>query len=190
MAICGHSEPFSQTWPTSGMTRDGSAYELPTLELLTSDSASLSSHSLLGTPMASTNAIIYRDRGRGFLGDDVVKLIPATSPLSVAAVSVAEGEPLLQSDPLAPPKHYPTMWGPYAHAVITWENIIGEKAPPPTTQGADGRHRLNPELPRWMMGFPPGWLDGLTPAQQLKAVGNAVCQQQAELALRILLGDS
>ena len=39
-------------------------------------------------------------------------------------------------------------------------------------------------------GFPPGWLDGLTPAQQLKAAGNAVCQQQAELALRILLGDS
>lgn len=28
--ICGHSELFSETWPTSGMTRGGSAYELPT----------------------------------------------------------------------------------------------------------------------------------------------------------------
>ena len=44
--------------------------------------------------------------------------------------------------------------------------------------------------PTVVKGFPPGWLDGLTPAQQLKAAGNAVCQQQAELALRILLGDS
>lgn len=109
-------------------------------------------------------------------------------PLSVAAVSVAEGEPLLQSDPLAPPKHYPSVWGPYAQAIQTWENITGEEAPAPTTQDANGRHRLNPELPRWMMGFPPGWLDGLTQAQKLKAAGNAVCQQQAELALRIMLG--
>lgn len=30
--LCGHSEPFSQTWPTSGMTRGGWAFELPTWE--------------------------------------------------------------------------------------------------------------------------------------------------------------
>jgi hypothetical protein len=27
-----HSEPYSETWPTSGMTRNGQAYELPTPE--------------------------------------------------------------------------------------------------------------------------------------------------------------
>ncbi len=80
-------------------------------------------------------------------------------------------------------------WGPYAAAVARWGTVIGEPAPAPTVE-RNGKPRLNPDLPRWMMGFPPGWLDGLTPAQQLKAVGNAVCQQQAELALRILLGDS
>ena len=80
-------------------------------------------------------------------------------------------------------------YGQYAPAIQRWEHTIGEAAPPPTIQGRTGP-RLNPDLPRWMMGFPPGWLDGLTPAQQLKAAGNAVCQQQAELALRILLGDT
>ena len=80
-------------------------------------------------------------------------------------------------------------YGQYAPAIARWEQTIGEPAPPPTIQGRTGP-RLNPDLPRWMMGFPPGWLDGLTPAQQLKAAGNAVCQQQAELALRILLGDT
>ena len=80
-------------------------------------------------------------------------------------------------------------YGQYAPAIARWEHVLGEPAPPPTIQGAKGP-RLNPDLTRWMMGFPPGWLDGLTPTQQLKAAGNAVCQQQAELALRILLGDS
>ena len=28
--LCGHSEPFSETWPTSGTTRNGQAFELPT----------------------------------------------------------------------------------------------------------------------------------------------------------------
>ena len=80
-------------------------------------------------------------------------------------------------------------YGQYGPAITRWEQVIGEPAPPPTIQGKNGP-RLNPDLPRWMMGFPPGWLDGLTPSQQLKAAGNAVCQQQAELALRILLGDA
>ncbi len=49
-ALCGHSAPYSETWPTSGMTRDGMAYELPTLGHHTDDSAS----SLLPTPEANT----------------------------------------------------------------------------------------------------------------------------------------
>src|SRR5690625_1855509 len=50
-ALCGHSALYSQTWPTSGMTRRGQAYELPTWEPPTDDSASLSSPGpLMGTP--------------------------------------------------------------------------------------------------------------------------------------------
>ena len=48
--LCGHLEPFSQTWPTSGMTRRGVAYELPTSVPLTADTASSSSPGLLPTP--------------------------------------------------------------------------------------------------------------------------------------------
>ncbi|MBP2330633.1 hypothetical protein JOF56_011018 [Kibdelosporangium banguiense] len=47
--VCGHWEPFSRTWPTSGMTRHGVAYVLPTWEPRTPDSES---SSLLPTPTA------------------------------------------------------------------------------------------------------------------------------------------
>jgi DNA (cytosine-5)-methyltransferase 1 len=40
-----------------------------------------------------------------------------------------------------------------------------------------------------MMGLPEGWITGvgLTRNDELKAAGNGVCPQQAELALRELL---
>jgi hypothetical protein len=49
--ICGHSERFSETWPSSGMTQGGSAYALPTLVHRTADSGC--SSLLLPTPDAS-----------------------------------------------------------------------------------------------------------------------------------------
>jgi hypothetical protein len=48
--VCGHWEPYSQTWPTSGMTRHGVAYVLPTWEPRIPDSGS---SSLLPTPVAA-----------------------------------------------------------------------------------------------------------------------------------------
>ena len=47
--LCGHSVPYSETWPPSGMTHAGVAYELATWEHRTSGSGSLS---LLPTPTA------------------------------------------------------------------------------------------------------------------------------------------
>jgi hypothetical protein len=48
-----HSEPFSATWPTSGMTRSGAAFELPTPALPTDDSGCSSlTDVLLPTPAA------------------------------------------------------------------------------------------------------------------------------------------
>jgi site-specific DNA-cytosine methylase len=44
--LCGHSEPFSQTWPNWGTTRAGTAYAQPTWEHLTADSGSSSSPGL------------------------------------------------------------------------------------------------------------------------------------------------
>ena len=56
--LCGHLEPFSETWPTSGMMRDGRVYGLPMREHLTTVSGSL----LLRSPKAS-------EGGGGALGE-------------------------------------------------------------------------------------------------------------------------
>lgn len=48
--LCGHSEPYSPTWPTSGTTRHGVAYPLPPWEPRTPATAS---SSLLPTPQAN-----------------------------------------------------------------------------------------------------------------------------------------
>jgi hypothetical protein len=37
-----------------------------------------------------------------------------------------------------------------------------------------------------MMGLPSGWVEGLSRREALRAIGNAVCPQQALLALRLL----
>ena len=47
--LCGHSVPYSETWPTSGTTRRGLAYPLPTPVPRTAGSAS-SSWRVMPTP--------------------------------------------------------------------------------------------------------------------------------------------
>jgi DNA (cytosine-5)-methyltransferase 1 len=85
-------------------------------------------------------------------------------------------------------------WGKFEPAIRRWEQIIDRPAPTPTKpDGKDGNHRLSAEFTEWMMGLPAGWITdpeiGLTRNEQLKACGNGVVPQQAELALRILLQD-
>lgn len=52
VALCGHSEPYSEIWPTCGMTRAGAAYELPTLGPHIPATAFSSPPGLLPTPEA------------------------------------------------------------------------------------------------------------------------------------------
>jgi len=85
-------------------------------------------------------------------------------------------------------------WGKFEPAIRRWEQTIDRPAPAPTKpDGKDGNHRLSAEFTEWMMGLPAGWITdpeiGLTRNEQLKACGNGVVPQQAELALRILLQD-
>ena len=56
--IFGHTDVYSETWPTAGMARNGVAYTLPTWEPPTSGSASSSSPpgEMLRTPVASEAA--------------------------------------------------------------------------------------------------------------------------------------
>lgn len=83
-----------------------------------------------------------------------------------------------------------TNWGKFEPAIRRWEEVIGRPAPAPTKpDGKDGAHRLSSAFTEWMMGVPEGWITdcGLTRNEELKACGNGVVPQQAELALRYLL---
>jgi hypothetical protein len=83
-----------------------------------------------------------------------------------------------------------TDWGKFEPAIRRWEETLGRPAPAPTKpDGKDGAHRLSADFTEWMMGVPEGWITdcGLTRNESLKACGNGVVPQQAELALRVLL---
>jgi hypothetical protein len=87
----------------------------------------------------------------------------------------------------------PTSWGKFEPAIRRWEQVLGRPAPAPTKpDGKDDAHRLSSKFTEWMMGLPDGWITdaGLTRNEELKACGNGVVPQQAELALRLLLGES
>jgi hypothetical protein len=80
-------------------------------------------------------------------------------------------------------------WGKFEPAIKRWEAIIGRPAPEPTKpDGKDGNHRLSSKFTEWMMGLPDGWITdiGLKRNDELKACGNGVVPQQAELALSLL----
>lgn len=83
-------------------------------------------------------------------------------------------------------------WGPYEPAIRRWETLT-RPAPAPTEQGDKGKPRLTTAFAEWMMGLPAGHVTspeiGLSRADQLKAIGNGVCPQQAMLALEILTRD-
>ena len=81
--LYGHLAPYSETWPTSGTTHDGSAFPLPTSALRTPGSASSSSPgALFRTPLASDsirgNEPIERVRARRgtiTLGHQIAELV-------------------------------------------------------------------------------------------------------------------
>ncbi|MDH6283136.1 DNA (cytosine-5-)-methyltransferase [Prescottella agglutinans] len=81
-------------------------------------------------------------------------------------------------------------WGAYAPAVRRWERLT-RPAPAPTEPNKNNRPRLSAPFAEWMMGLPDGWVTdpaiGISRGDQLKAVGNGVCPQQAVAAIRILL---
>jgi hypothetical protein len=82
-----------------------------------------------------------------------------------------------------------TNWGKFEPAIRRWEAIIGRPAPEPTKpDGKEGNHRLSSKFTEWMMGLPEGWITdiGLKRNDELKACGNGVVPQQAELALSLL----
>jgi DNA (cytosine-5)-methyltransferase 1 len=67
-------------------------------------------------------------------------------------------------------------WGEFAPAIRRWEHVLGRPAPAPTVDG-----RLSADFVEWHMGFPEGWTDILTRTERLKALGNAVVPQCADV---------
>lgn len=85
--LYGHLAPYSETWPTSGMTHDGSAYPLPSSVRPIPGSASSSSPAaLFRTPLASDSARggesleqVRARRGTIALSHQVIELVAKRS---------------------------------------------------------------------------------------------------------------
>lgn len=87
--LSGRSAPYSETWPTSGMTRGGSAYPLPSSVLRIPGSGSSSSRAapiLFRTPLAS-------DASRGGESLDQVRARRGTIALSHQIIDLALNGP-------------------------------------------------------------------------------------------------
>jgi len=206
--LCEHWELFSETWPTSGTMRNGKVYELPTQALHITDSE-FSSLPHLPTPVASegTKAATTQgsarrlETGQVFLTNvihDVAvqngnrvplgNLLPTTTASDwKGANHSGSGSASSRGIATAVEK---TLWGKFEPAIRRWEHALGRPAPLPTNpDGTDGAHRLSSKFTEWMMGLPEGWITGvgLTRNEELKACGNGVVPQQAEMALRSLL---
>lgn len=85
-----------------------------------------------------------------------------------------------------------TNWGKFEPAIRRWEALTRPAPAPTNPDGKDGNHRLSSKFTEWMMGLPDGWVTGhgLRRNDELKMCGNGVVPQQAELALRLLLGQA
>jgi len=79
-------------------------------------------------------------------------------------------------------------WQKYENGIRRWETVTGNSAPHPL-ENIDDELRLSTKFSEWLMGLKPGWVTGhgLLRKDELKACGNGVVPQQAELALRLLL---
>jgi DNA (cytosine-5)-methyltransferase 1 len=78
-------------------------------------------------------------------------------------------------------------WAGYTPAVRRWEALTRPAPAPTRPDGKNDRHRMSPQLPEWMMGYPLGWVtDILEREPAIKACGNGVVPQQGFYALSIL----
>lgn len=198
--LCEHWGLFSATWPTSGTMQNGQAYELPMQAHHTTDSESSS----LPTPTVSdqyTANLASTQQKEGSMHSVTLAQVvnrpdllptPQTGDGLKGMTSspehrIATGHQVMMSN-WAP--QLVSSWGKFEPAIRRWESVLGRPAPAPTNpDGKDGNHRLSSKFTEWMMGLPDGWITdaGLTRNEELKACGNGVVPQQAELALRQLL---
>ena len=179
--IYGRSGAYVETWPKSGMTRGGRLYELPPLvppttgrECSSSQPPQPPNERYLPTPNA-------RDGGGGGAQHPDIRRAGGHQ-VCLTDVAIELGELGAGS----------RNFGRYSTAARGWESIT-RPAPPPTQLSRKGKPQLAAPFSEWVMGLPEGWITseeiGLTRNQQLRAAGNGVVPQQAEAALKLLIGE-
>lgn len=157
-------EIFSDTWPRSGMTRNGIAYRRAPLVLLTNGTAS---GSLLPTPEASnTKAIALRSAGRS-PRDFLAPLPTPQARDATAGPRQPDGKRGISLVEIAAGTKWPTP-RPCSGNTSSGMNRaefyrrMGFEKSSETKGGAvespDGG-ALNPTWVEWLMGFPLGWTD-------------------------------
>jgi len=200
--LCEHWELFSETWQPSGWMQNGQVFELPMQERHTTDSE-FSSLPTLPTTRAQhgedrNNKIYARDpkQPQNLENALAVTVLPTPTTRDYKDGSQPhERDGVVQTDTVARAvfnsgEVSATNWGKFEPAIRRWEEVLGRPAPAPTkADGKDGAHRLSSSFTEFMMGLPLGWVTdcGLSRNDELKACGNGVVPQQAELALRVLL---
>ena len=204
--FCEHLDVFSETFPISGMTRNGMAYELPTSERHT-DGSGYSSLPVLPTPAVNDMGKAYtpdewddwtdkmkakHGNGNGHgksLEIEAARLLP--TPRADEPGRTSEGYGLSLNEAVGVGNGRIQRFGQYAAAIARWEHVLGRPAPAPTEPTVrNGAHRLSPRFTEWMMGLPDGWITdapGITRNEALKACGNGVVPQQAAAAISHLL---
>ena len=138
--------------------------------------------------------------GDGGGGDPRLTLMPTPRVSSGNGVSereLREGNPKVRLETsvalLPTAKASDADFGSYAPAIERWERATGRPAPEPAKPSPKtGKPQLSAEFVEWMMGLPNGWFTspeiGLTRVQALKIGWNGVVPQQAEFAIRGLMG--
>ena len=155
---------FSQTWPRSGMTQDGTAYQLPPSAPRTSAIAySLSLNAVMEwTPTAKANQMCPSmiPRNPGVVGPNSDGLWPTATTQDHATRYAQGGMPLGMAARIWPT---PTAngWGSTGHQQMLDSQVqqgqITKDEKRQMVQGHGGK--LNPTWVEWLMGFPIGWTD-------------------------------
>ena len=78
----------------------------------------------------------------------------------------------------------------YGPAVRRWAEITGQPAPSPVAPDARGNLRVSPAAYEWLMGWPTGWITGVSGiprTELLRIAGNGVIPQQTAAGHRHLM---
>ena len=175
------------TGPSDGGRRaDGPLKLLPTTKLMPTPTASDASGSGGSTPSDVTLTDLVERTEFGTRAN-ARHLLPTPTVTNTHGNDVnSRGEMLLPGVAVEVQENGQN-WAEYTAAVGRWESLTRPAPAPTRADGKNGRHRLSPLLPEWMMGYPLGWVtDILEREPAIKACGNGVVPPQAYYALSIM----